>query len=1186
MKLNVKALVVFCVAWWTAVSAFSRTLAWIGDGHDGLWSNRTNWYIANTPPYPTYALPANGDDLSIGTSGLTTNDLVGLKVGNILVDYDCVISGNSLIVTNGIDAGADSSGTITFNCPLVFPNNQKITADAGDGYYTENTIYLHFNGAIAVTGGTLILQGNGTSYSGGANSHIYLSGPISGSGNIWARQFNLAYTDDPPPNDCSIEFEGANDNTLTGYLRLTTINNSQIVFNKTAGHAVNSRIEVLGGDNANLQMNTANQTGGNSDILVQDGSTLHLNGNDATVGSVTMLNSASDTNSSTLDTGTILLNLNNGAINSSSYANVAPLIKGKLNVISGLEMNVFGNLGPALEIQAAIQGAGFQKIGNATLILNASNSFTGYLDVHEGVLDVRNANALGDTTGETFITGTGSLTLRNLTINGETLIADGYQTVVPGVGGSLLFTVGTCNWNGPISLFTNLVVWADDISLNGPISSTGGLDFLNGTATIGGSSANTYTGSTIAQCTLLQLNKPSGVNAYSGPLVVGDTGLGGPYEARWLNSYQRVQGPLTLYANGIVNLNNHNEDFADVTFNGGEVDTGAGQFAIYQPLTVNASSSTATINGFLGLPAGDSRYFNVSDGTADPDLTINAVVFGSPNYFVKQGAGNLRLANANTFAATTLHEGGTLELGNTTALSGAACVIFDGATLRLNTGGTIANNFEAVGAGTGGLNGAFQVIGANSPTLTGSILLDANTVFNVASTASLGLSGVLNGGSGALTKTGGGAFTLSGGGANTYGGLTTINSGLLFLAKSGGALAVPGNLVLGPAPGASPAAATFLSPNSIGGSSVTINANSSMNLNGHVQTLSQLTLDDGGSAATGAAGTLYLNGGSTVTAGSLNIFGSSAGSSITGNIGLPPNSSALTFTVGAFNPSTITTAPELDVPANIFITSFEDPNFVRTRVNKNGAGRLRFDGNNTYAGSTFVNAGILQVDGAASGGFTVNSATLSGTGSVGPIAMTASASVVSPGHSPGILTCSNFNSSAGNGVFKVELDGTNAGTGYSQLDVNGTVNLRNIRLSATLGFASSTNDQFTIIANDGTDGILSTFAGLPDGSQFYIGGQLFQIHYGPGGFNKLGNDVVLSRLITPPPPPALTIESQPPDSVRLLWPTNTTTYTLRFSIDSSNWYVATPSPIVIGSNNVVTNSTTTDPQKFYRLSSP
>jgi len=72
-----------------------------------------------------------------------------------------------------------------------------------------------------------------------------------------------------------------------------------------------------------------------------------------------------------------------------------------------------------------------------------------------------------------------------------------------------------------------------------------------------------------------------------------------------------------------------------VTFNGGEVDTGSGQFAIYQPLTVNPSASSAVINGYLGLPACCDATFIVGDGTADCDLIVNAQIFGGAPYLRK-----------------------------------------------------------------------------------------------------------------------------------------------------------------------------------------------------------------------------------------------------------------------------------------------------------------------------------------------------------------------------------------------------------------------------------------------------------------------------------------------------------------------------------------------------------------------
>jgi hypothetical protein len=137
-------------------------------------------------------------------------------------------------------------------------------------------------------------------------------------------------------------------------------------------------------------------------------------------------------------------------------------------------------------------------------------------------------------------------------------------------------------------------------------------------------------------------------------------------------------------------------------------------------------------------------------------------------------------------------------------------------------------------------------------------------------------------------------------------------------------------------------------------------------------------------------------------------------------------------------------------------------------------------------------------------------------------------------------------------------------------------------LNASLGYASSASDQFTIINNDGTDPVSGTFNGLPQGKKLYIRQDLFQINYTGGS----GNDVVLSRLITPPPP-SLIIQPAGPSTVRLLWPTNNPPFSLQTasSLPATNWSAALPPPVVIGTNNVVTNLISNSEQ-FYRLSNP
>ena len=1159
-----------------ALPALAGNRTWTG-AINGYWSEPGNWSPSGAPQ--------SGDDLSFNSNASKrsmTNDLTNLTISSLgfdNADASYYLSGNAMTLTNIFCEPSGGSAQVTVACALYFAGSASVIANPANGIVTSDLMQINLDGPIVVNG-QLALFAYASDGAAGGSGRIYIQGAVSGPGSV------LAEADEYGGMEGYVQFEGTANGALSGDFQLKTIGTAKISFNQTPGATVNPTVSVLNGDTANLEVLQANQSG--TTLVINSGSQLHLSGGNATFAGLVMRNFSGDTQPSVLDTGSILAGVNSGGIAiRCDNNNVTPTLKGRLNLNGDPTLDVHGTASVGLEIDANISGGGFNKVGGSTLILNGVNTFTGTAQVSAGILDVRTSSALGATGGSTTLAG-GSLTLHT-SISGETLIATG-QSVAGDMPGSLLngFGLGSITWGGPVVLNTNLVViGTSDFNFTGAISGPGGLFASSGgTVQIGGTDANTFSGTLLARCPLLELNKPSGAKAYSGPLVAGG-GAGGPYEVRWLQPYQNVYATLTLYSNAIVNLNNHNEDFGPVTFNGGTVETGSGQFAIYQPLTVNPNAATAVISGNLGLPPNDARTFNVADGPADPDLLVNAVVFGSPTYFVKQGAGTMELANANTFLATTLHEGGTLAVANASGLgnSGSGCVIFDGATLRFDVNATLPNNFEAVGNGVGGTSGAFQVTGSSSVSLNGSILLDASTLFNVASTAALALNGPING-TGPLVKTGG-LLTFGGSSANTYSGDTVIQSGEAILGKSGGAISVPGNLVLGPA-GSAGASALLTTPNSIGGDTVTINANSSLNLNGRVQTLSHVNLNDGGSLTTGA-GTLHLNGGATVNAGSRNLLGSSAGATISGNIGLPPNALPITFSVGTFNPMAPSSAPELDVPATISITSSENPNLTPTRINKNGAGRMRLGANDTYQ-STIVNAGTLQVDGTLSGGVTVSGGTLAGAGTVGPIAMISSSSVVSPGNGPGILTCGNFNNGGGSGIFKVALNGTTAGTGYSQLNVNGTVDLNNLTLSATLGYASSTNDQFTIIANNTTAAITGTFNGLPDGAQFYIGGQLFQINYREV-FKHIFflNNVVLTRLPTPyvPPVPMLTIERQPPDSVRLLWATNDPALNLQWetNLSANNWSTAALSPVVIGTNNVVTDTGAVG-SKFYRLVRP
>jgi hypothetical protein len=250
-----------------------------------------------------------------------------------------------------------------------------------------------------------------------------------------------------------------------------------------------------------------------------------------------------------------------------------------------------------------------------------------------------------------------------------------------------------------------------------------------------------------------------------------------------------------------------------------------------------------------------------------------------------------------------------------------------------------------------------------------------------------------------------------------------------------------------------------------------------------------------------------------------------------------------------------------------------------------------------------VNAGVLQLDGIQAGSsFQVqNGGELAGQGRAGSINFLASGNgsrAVAPGNAPGlgggILRCGNFNGAGGGGVLRVELLGATPGVGgYDRLHAIGrfaNVRLDGVTLDARLHFASAVDNQFIIILNDGIFSladdtpkpVIGEFVGLPEGTNFYIGDELFTITYLGGD----GNDVVLARIPTPPRP-RLVIEKFQPSAVRLIWPASFTGYTLQFTTNLSvpNWTPALPAPTVVGTNNTVINLTE-GLRRFYRLSKP
>ena len=539
-------------------------------------------------------------------------------------------------------------------------------------------------------------------------------------------------------------------------------------------------------------------------------------------------------------------------------------------------------------------GGGLTKEGPGTLVLAAANTFTGNTIINAGVLRMGHPQALQFSTLN-FPTGGGTLDLNGhslsiggiaggggfdlaggtLTVGSNNLSTTFSGVISDSIGGGRLLKVGTGNLTLTGSSSTALVIVAQQggIGFTTNVPATGASPFgatntgvlLNGgrlarTSSGGAAWDRLFTlgpgGGTLEGSTGYARFNSTGTVPFSGAgnttLTLSGSQIDNEFKFRLVDP---VGGKLAVNKVGsgrwIVSPASALTYSGDTTISAGTFilnsgdnvlpfGAGKGNVTISGGAQLELNGRSVRINGLNG--AGNLNHrgsttetLEIGNGDAGGNFSGSITDAGTIN-LVKTGAGVQVLSGNNTYAGTTLIDGGALQFNSTSSIGG--------------TGQSVTINANAAAAAGFAINQAF--LGRMSAASGGVVALAVNSA-NALDLAGLNVSlGAL----GAATFTGvlvpsGSTYRLGGGG----GALTLPNAGALTAARSlhvagAGTVALRGsNVFTGPTTVSAPAGLILGHARALGGGTIAINAGATVvlspNLAGTVPTPS-LTIAPGG----------------------------------------------------------------------------------------------------------------------------------------------------------------------------------------------------------------------------------------------------------------------------------------------------------------------------------------------------
>ena len=547
---------------------------WSGAGANTNWSTAANWSVGGAPT-AAEAAPVTLIFPAAPTSFDSTPNVIGLKVDSLQIT---AMGTTSYTFFNGI-------------VPVIFTGNGTTDiAISGSGGASGGGQDVIWQAPITLQSTSVVsILGNAT---------LDIQSVISGGGGLTKQGSGF------------LKFStGGAANTFNGTLRVEA--GSLRLAKLTATPCFGGNLEIISGSCAIGQSNMIPDT---ASILIDNGALVTLpepgvasvtetlgpvtiRGGNASVHlqatSPNTINFASTVTKEGPDTALIEINAPSGALALGGGT--------RSFIVNDGDLRIDGNV-----VDGSGGNGGITKTGAGTLSILKSTSFDGPVTVQDGILAVLNNFALGNSTGDTTVTGTGTLQFgdagtpsstsyvlpaaESLTVSGNGKVFALLDTEIPGA--VTLNGLPTLGARQAERLTLSGVLSGNPSTVTIDSSSSGGIVSFTGT------SGNTYSGSVAVVDSTLELLKTTGA-AITGTVQL-DSGT-----LKLLASNQ-IADSGSVYFGGsntsAFNLNNFNETIAFAW--------GPGRAAI------QLGNGTLTVNGSTDVTLGSLTNLAQVTGSA------------------------------------------------------------------------------------------------------------------------------------------------------------------------------------------------------------------------------------------------------------------------------------------------------------------------------------------------------------------------------------------------------------------------------------------------------------------------------------------------------------------------------------------------------------------------------------------